>query len=352
VDTRGFWREIDESPTQQGHHYHRNAETYLLVGDALGRAMVRLLGGKAEDIPGADRPKPVTQKAGPEPEEQDPSAAQAALAPIVLDGIAPLYITNPRYSKSLLAEATGEKPKKVSQFLQGAMFGLTQLYRTVGVHDYDWRPFGPDLRNVEWEYFSFDPPETLPKEKSKRYRKVTCPKGMENWFVPDFDAAKAGWKKGLPPFGQLDGKLAPLSETCKSPICGCSVTPKTLWEKEVLMIRGTFEVPPLKEGHRYRIVVGGSAHVNAGEGYAIYVNGKLLAESNAGVGKRQGAQPRGGHVYADFRDEFKGGKVTLAATSFLRYNHPRDGVIPPRGHLTVWLEEMKIPPVVSEDSSK
>jgi hypothetical protein len=92
-------------------------------------------------------------------------------------------------------------------------------------------------------------------------------------------------------------------------------------------------------------VVGGSAHVNAGEGYSIYVNGKLLAHSNAGVGKRQGGQPRGGHIYNDFRDEFKSGKVTIAATSFLRYNNPR-GIIPPCGHLTLWMEEAKIPPLV------
>ena len=34
--------------------------------------------------------------------------------------------------------------------------------------------------------------------------------GMEDWMAPSFDAAKAGWKKGLPPFGQLGGKLEPL----------------------------------------------------------------------------------------------------------------------------------------------
>ncbi|MDG2123594.1 MAG: sialate O-acetylesterase, partial [Verrucomicrobiales bacterium] len=30
VDTRDFWREVDESPTNQDYHYNRNAETYLL----------------------------------------------------------------------------------------------------------------------------------------------------------------------------------------------------------------------------------------------------------------------------------------------------------------------------------
>jgi len=107
------------------------------------------------------------------------------------------------------------------------------------------------------------------------------------------------------------------------------------------MVRGTFDIPPLKKGYRYRIVLGGSNHVNTGEGYAIYVNGKLLAESKSGVPNRQGGQPRGGYIYADFRDDFKGPKVTIAATSFLRY----DKTPTPQGHLTLWLEEAKTPPV-------
>ena len=54
-------------------------------------------------------------------------------------------------------------------------------------------------------------------------------------------------------------------------------------------------------------------------------------------------------MYADFRDEFKGGKVTIAATSFLRYDTP-DGK--PRGHLTVWMEEQKIPPLGTQATMK
>ena len=42
VDIRDFWRGKDVSPKPQGYHYNRNAETYYLVGDALGRAMVDL----------------------------------------------------------------------------------------------------------------------------------------------------------------------------------------------------------------------------------------------------------------------------------------------------------------------
>ncbi len=344
VDTRDFWREVDESPMSQDYHYNRNAETYMLVGDALGRAMVGLLGGKAEVPPQThrERPGPRGYKL-PEPTEQEKTAAKAALAPIIMDGIAADYIANPRYNKSLVAEAAGVK--RANQFLRGAMYGLINAYKAAGIKDYDWHSFGPDIRDQKWDYFSFDPPEAMPKEKGKRYRKVTYPAGMENWATSEFDAAKAGWKKGLQPFGQLDGKLEPLGGCARGSACGCGEKPKTLWEKEVLMVRGTFDVPPLKDGYRYRIVLGGSNHVNAGEGYAIYVNGKLLAQSNTGVGMRKGGQPRGGHIYADFRDEFKGGKVTIAATSFLRYNHPRHGVTPPRGHLTIWIEEQKIPPI-------
>lgn len=44
VEARGFWREAKDSPNaRQGHHYFRNAETYLEVGIALGKAMVELL---------------------------------------------------------------------------------------------------------------------------------------------------------------------------------------------------------------------------------------------------------------------------------------------------------------------
>jgi alpha-galactosidase len=346
VDTRNFWREVDESPKSEDYHYNRNAESYVLIGDALGRAMVGLLGGKAEPLPQAPRPKRVASQTA-EPSDAEKAAAQKALRPIILDGIAASYVANPRYSKSLLEEAAGERPQRANQFLRGSMYGLENCYRAAGIDDYDWRPFGPDLSKTQWDYVSFDPPETLPMEKGNRYRKVTYPAGMENWIASEFDASQAGWKQGLQPFGQLDGKLAPLSETCTALFCRCSEMPKTLWEKEVLLVRGTINLPPLKESHRYRIVVGGAAHVNSGEGYALYANGKLLAQSTTGVAVRQGGQPRGALIYNDVRDEFRGGKVTIAATSFVRYNHPRRGIQPPRGHFWLGIEEQKLPPALA-----
>ena len=43
VETRGFWKDASVSPRNQGFHYNGNAETYMLVGDALGRGMVKLM---------------------------------------------------------------------------------------------------------------------------------------------------------------------------------------------------------------------------------------------------------------------------------------------------------------------
>ncbi len=47
MDTRGHWRDAALSPTTAGYHYNGNAETYMLVGDALGRGMLDLLKGAA-----------------------------------------------------------------------------------------------------------------------------------------------------------------------------------------------------------------------------------------------------------------------------------------------------------------
>ena len=47
VETRDFWRDVEVSPRNQRFHYNQNAETYMLVGEALGKGMVELL--KARD---------------------------------------------------------------------------------------------------------------------------------------------------------------------------------------------------------------------------------------------------------------------------------------------------------------
>ena len=46
VGTRAFWRSQEESPSGQGYHWNTNAETYYLIGEAMGRAMMALMGFK------------------------------------------------------------------------------------------------------------------------------------------------------------------------------------------------------------------------------------------------------------------------------------------------------------------
>ena len=36
VSTRAFWRPEDQSPSKQGYHWNSNAETYYLIGEAMG----------------------------------------------------------------------------------------------------------------------------------------------------------------------------------------------------------------------------------------------------------------------------------------------------------------------------
>jgi alpha-galactosidase len=45
VSTRAFWRPKEQSPSGQGYHWNSNAETYYFIGEAMGRAMFKLLEG-------------------------------------------------------------------------------------------------------------------------------------------------------------------------------------------------------------------------------------------------------------------------------------------------------------------
>lgn len=43
VGTRAFWRPSEVSPSEQGYHWNSSGETYYLIGDAMGHAMLDLL---------------------------------------------------------------------------------------------------------------------------------------------------------------------------------------------------------------------------------------------------------------------------------------------------------------------
>jgi len=44
VETKAFWRPADVSPSGQAYHWNNNAETYYLIGQAMGEAMKKLCG--------------------------------------------------------------------------------------------------------------------------------------------------------------------------------------------------------------------------------------------------------------------------------------------------------------------
>ena len=46
VGTKAFWREKEDSPSGQGFHWNTNAETYYLIGEAMGVAMTKLCAAK------------------------------------------------------------------------------------------------------------------------------------------------------------------------------------------------------------------------------------------------------------------------------------------------------------------
>ncbi len=274
---------------------------------------------------------------------------------IIRDQFIPEYVADNIIP--LLAEVRPE-PVVSNYQNQAKVEGLVDLYRKMGVNDYDWRGFGPAWNEMQWDYFSFDPPETMSWNPGEtRYRKVTYPAGMENWFATDFDAKKAGWATGLQPFGQENDKLrttpkpfidqlvdrAPSQKNpCTETYCRCCEPMKTFWEREVLLIRSTVTLPPLKEGHRYRLVVGGLSHMNNGDGVRVYVNGKQVLEREREFKKREGGHPIVFNINQERLAEFQSGKVTVAATGFLHI-HLRSKN---KGNfMAIWFEEMKMPPL-------
>jgi alpha-galactosidase len=373
VDTRGFWRSQGESPTGVGYHYNFNAETYALTGDALGRAMVELLGGKAEKLALPPEPArdpnveriysdsvmiPWAKPSGNPTPEQYRKMSQA-LRPIFLDRMVPEFIATASSgnSRELQGLLKGEMPAQTGAGISSPLDTLIGYFEAAGVSDYSWHAFGPEMKTAKWFYHSFDPPEKQDPSKSDRYRKITFPAGMENWSAPDFDPAAAGWKVGAAPFGSWGGKLEARRSECNGPLCGCSTAPTTLWEKEVLLMRQTFDLPPARKGHVYRFILGGAGCDRSGEGFAIYVNGKQVTQVNGGFYRNPGI--RGAYVHSDCLSEFKGGKVTIAVINFLRYTHFNNSTIyfgpraeydqkpvPPNGHVSLWLEEAQVPPAL------
>ncbi len=276
-----------------------------------------------------------------------------AITPIIINELIPEYVgkNRARLQKLAAAETQSAYPGGKSDSIDA----LAALHKRAGHNQYDWRMFA-DLNNAEWSYHTFDPiasEQVAWDQLISRYREVTLPKGMDNWFAPGFDPAKAGWKRAKSPFGQYMGKIPqrPVSKCsagCVGPICYGATKMNTLWDKEVLLMRGTFKMPAAKNGHRYRVRINHSGHVGNGGGYGIYLNGKLLIEQPQCVGRGGGGKPKGAFITKEFLSDIDGGELTIAVKSFLRFGDkykvkPSKRV--PQGRISLHIEEQKLPPI-------
>jgi hypothetical protein len=274
-----------------------------------------------------------------------------AIRPIITEELIPEFVGRNRESLHKLAAAEVQSGRPGGS--RDAVDQLAALYERAGQDEFDWHMFA-DLRDAEWSYYSFDPipTEQIPWDQLiTRYREVTMPRGTENWYALGFDPAKPGWKNGKSPFGQHMGKLPtrPIHKcgpSCTGPGCYGATKVNSLWEKEVLLMRGKFKIPSLKEGHRYRLRVNDGNHVGSGGGHIVYINGKPLIEATTCYGRGSGGLPKGAFITKDFFEDFRGGEVTIAVKTFLRFNDkykvkPSDRV--PQGKISVHFEEQKLP---------
>lgn len=276
-----------------------------------------------------------------------------AITPIITEELIPEFVGRNRTKLRQLAAA--EIQSGYPGGSRDAVDGLVALYNRAGQDEFGWHMWA-DLRNADWSYHSFDPipAEQVPFDQLiTRYREVTLPDGMQKWFDTGFDPATQGWKKGSSPFGQYMGKLPtrPIHKCgagCTGPGCFGATPVNTLWEKEVLLMRGTFRVPSLKPDHRYRLRVNDGDHVGSGGGHIIYINGRPLIEAKTCSGRGAGGLPKGAYITSEFLEAVSGGEVTIAVMTFLRFNDkykikPSSRV--PQGKISVHLEKQKLPPM-------
>ncbi len=276
----------------------------------------------------------------------DPNALSPELRNAVIEyrkaRLLPNYLQ--KNKDALIKEASSLQPDR------GAMEGLLNLYGELGIHEFDWKDYGPNRNKMSWWHHSFEPTEKWlhADDRLGRYREVTFPKGMEQWHTLAFDPAKAGWKQGLAPFGAADGKQEIISEhltPCKNDFCACHEPINTLWENDVLLLSGKFEFPPFEEGYRYRLLHGMISHPGSGGGYRMYINGKLFIEQKTGTDRRGGDVPIGRVIPKELWSEFANGPVTLSAISFKKH-HPRTKKF--GGNLCFYMQRMKVPPVAEK----
>ena len=127
-----------------------------------------------------------------------------------------------------------------------------------------WEPIGtPRPEERTWRFISFDAQkeaDLLPKKEKKRFRDVTLPAGLENWYMPGFDDSH--WNSGRAPIGKGIWKHHLIGKG--------TVKHKTDWDEgEFILMRTSFELDKL-DYEAYRI------SVLARQGFHIYLNGHKI----------------------------------------------------------------------------
>ena len=125
-----------------------------------------------------------------------------------------------------------------------------------------WKPVGKPLPEERtWRFMTIAPTEQkdkLQKYDGRRFRDITLPAGMENWYAPDFDDSQ--WTAGKSPIGKGVWKHSGIT---------LDTFPSAWGEGEFLLMRTTFDVEDLDcESYRIAIV--------ARQGYHVYLNGQKL----------------------------------------------------------------------------
>ncbi len=125
-----------------------------------------------------------------------------------------------------------------------------------------WKPVGkvhPGERN--WSFTTVDATEKkdqMEKYDSRRFRDITLPAGMENWFMPEFDDSK--WNQGKAPIGKGIWDHSGIK---------CNKFPSAWGKGEFLLMRSTFEVENL-DFDTYRLAI------LARQGFHVYLNGQKI----------------------------------------------------------------------------
>jgi hypothetical protein len=125
-----------------------------------------------------------------------------------------------------------------------------------------WRPVGKPLPEERiWRFSTVDAVEKkdkLEEYTDRRFRDITLPAGMEDWYLPDFDDSK--WMQGKAPIGKGVWKHSGIT---------LDKFPSIWGEGEFLLMRTTFEVEDI-DFDSYRIAI------FARQGFHVYLNGQRI----------------------------------------------------------------------------